>query len=127
MMKGWREMWIVEENEKWLIKYQMEWKKLVFIFILIFKGYEGKVVIKWVAEKQLKSVTQYNIEKSSFDLDIEVRRGKSSCEIVGGGKTADTIESSGRNKSNQTFIKRFFKKGKIQKGIEEGEEVIVRF
>ena len=68
----------------------MEWKKLVFIFILIFKGYEGKVVIKWVAEKQLKSVTQYNIEKSSFDLDIEVRRGKCSFAKVGGGKTAES-------------------------------------
>ena len=82
------------------------------------------MVIKWVAANQMKSVTQYNIEKSSFDLNIEVRRGKSSCEIVGGGKTADTIESSGRNKSNQTLIKRFFRKGQIQKKIEEGEEVI---
>ena len=68
----------------------IKWNGKSLFFILIFKGYEGKVVIKWVAANQMKSVTQYNIEKSSFDLDIEVRRGKCSFAKVGGGKTAES-------------------------------------
>ena len=73
------------------------------------------MVIKWVAEKQLKSVTQYNIEKSSFDLNIEVRRGKSSCEIVGGRKTVDTIESSDLINLIKSLLKDFSRKDKFKK------------
>ena len=38
--------------------------------------------------------TQYNWDKSCFDLDIEVRRGKSSSKMVGGRKTTEKHHST---------------------------------
>ena len=89
-MKGGKIEWNVDrwrgQNMVGITPNFCEWKNIVFISIL--KGDEGKSGYRMGGGKN-NWKTQYNWEKSCFDLDIEVRRRKSSCEMVDGRKTAE--------------------------------------